>query len=57
MPDDPTRAEDHERVTLKDAQQILYWCKRFGCTPDQLVAAVRNGGVVADDVERELKRR
>jgi hypothetical protein len=47
---------DIERVNLNDAQKVLYWCMKFGCTPDRLVAAIRNGGVMAKDVEAELKR-
>ena len=33
------------------------WSGKFGCTPDQLKAAVKKVGVMAKDVEAELKRK
>jgi hypothetical protein len=32
-----------------------YWCGKYGCTPEQLKAAVKKVGVMAKDVEKELK--
>ena len=43
-----TSAEDYE---------VRYWSGKFGCTHDELKAAVRKVGVMEKDVEAELRRR
>lgn len=59
MADDPTKKgpADRERINVHEPYEVEYWSKKFGCTPDQLRAAVRKVGVMAKDVEAELKRR
>lgn len=59
MADDKTktRPQDAQRINVHEDYEIQYWCKKFGCTPDQLRAAVQKVGVMADAVEQELKRR
>ena len=37
--------------------EVAYWTKKFGCTKEQLQAAVKKVGVSAKAVEEELKRR
>ena len=59
MPDDPTKkaAADRERINVHEPYEVEYWSKKFSCTPDQLRAAVQKAGVMASDVEKELRRR
>ena len=52
-----TRAQDAVRVNVHEGYEVGYWCGRFGCTSDELKAAVRKVGVMAKDVEAELKTR
>lgn len=46
---------DRLRVNVNEPHEVKYWCSKFGCTEDQLRAAVRRVGVMAADVERALK--
>ena len=48
---------DRARVNVNEDYEVRYWCGKFGCTEAQLRAAVRAVGVMADDVERELKKK
>jgi hypothetical protein len=52
-----TRPQDAERVNVHEDYEVQYWCGKFGCTPDQLKAVVKKVGVIAKDVEAELKRK
>ena len=58
MPDDKTKKipQDADRVDSNDPNEIAYWCNKINCTLEQLKQAVKNVGVMADDVEREIKR-
>jgi hypothetical protein len=47
--------QDRSRVNVNEDYEVRYWCDKFGCTEDELRAAVDKVGVMADDVERELK--
>ena len=49
VPADPTR------INLQDNDEILYWSQKFGVTNEQLIAAVRSAGVMANDVALALK--
>ena len=42
---------------MHEDYEVQYWCGKFGCTPDQLKAVVKKVGVIAKDVEAELKRK
>jgi len=57
MPDDKskTRPQDAERVNVHEEYEVKYRCGKYGCTPEQLKAAVKKVGVMAKDVEKELK--
>lgn len=46
-----------ERVNVHEDYEVRHWCGKFGRTPEQLKAAVKKVGVMAKDVEAELKRR
>jgi hypothetical protein len=48
--------QDRARVNVNEAWEVTYWCKEFGCTPDQLRAAVKAVGVMVVDVRRHLKK-
>jgi len=59
MSDDKSkrRPQDASRVNIHEPYEVEYWCEKFGCTKPQLIDAVQKVGVMADDVEKELKRR
>jgi hypothetical protein len=44
-------------IDLADAAAIRQWCDTFGCTEEQLRAAVRHVGAVPSDVRMHLGRR
>ena len=46
---------DRARVNVNETHEVRYWTQKFNCTPEQLRAAVAKAGVMADDVERELR--
>jgi len=58
MADDKTntRPQDAQRVNVQEGYELRYWTRKFGCTEEQLRAAVARVGVMAKDVEAELKR-
>ena len=45
-----------ERINIHDSAAIERWSRRFGCTPGQLVHAVRAVGVLAADVDEYLEQ-
>jgi hypothetical protein len=59
MADDPSLrgVADRSRVNVNQPHELRSWCAKFGCTEDQLRAAVASVGVMASDVERFLKSR
>jgi hypothetical protein len=50
-----TSGRDRQRINIHEDYEVRYWSQRFGCTPEQLKAAVEKVGVMVDNVERELK--
>ncbi len=46
MSDDLTKRgpADRHKVSLAEEHEVRYWCKEFGCTPEQLKAAVLSKG-------------
>ena len=48
---------DAQRVNVGEDYEVRYWTDKWSVTPEQLRAAVDKVGVMADDVERELRRR
>jgi len=52
-----TRPQDAKRVNVNEDYEVRYWTQKFGATAEQLKAAVKKVGVMAVDVEAELKRR
>lgn len=56
MSDDLTKKgpADASRVNLHETWEVEYWCKKFGCTAAQLIAAVHAVGPFVADVRRHL---
>jgi hypothetical protein len=52
-----TTPQDAERINIHEDHEVRYWIKRFGVTPEELEDAVAKVGVMAKDVESELKRK
>jgi hypothetical protein len=48
--------QDRNRINTSEDWELRYWTKEFGVTEDQLKAAVKAVGPVADDVRRHLKK-
>ena len=59
MADDKSKTgpQDAARANVNEDYEVKYWSGKFGCTAEQLKAAVKKVGVMANDVEAELKRR
>lgn len=57
MADDKTKSggQDRSRISLSEEYEVRDWCKKFGCTADQLKAAVKAVGNEAAAVESYLK--
>ena len=57
MPDDKSirGPQDASRVNVNQDHEVAYWCRKFGCTPSELKAAVKAVGVSSSAVERHLK--
>jgi hypothetical protein len=57
MADDKSKTapQDADRVNVHEDYEVTYWTKKFGVTADQLKAAAKKVGVMATDVEKELK--
>jgi hypothetical protein len=49
--------QDRARINVNEEHEVRYWTEKFGCTPEQLRAAVNVAGVMADSVENYLKRK
>jgi len=56
MSDDLTkrRPQDSSKINVHESWELSYWCKHFGCTPEQLKAAVNAVGVSVEAVRRHL---
>jgi len=50
-----TAPQDAQRINVHEDYEVRYWSTKFGCTEEQLKAAVKKVGVMAKDVEAELK--
>lgn len=47
---------DRSRINVHEDYELRYWSDKFGCSHDQLKAAVKAVGVMAADVEAYLKK-
>ena len=50
------RPQDASKVNVHETWEVEYWCKKFGCTKAQLIAAVNAVGTSAIAVEKHLKK-
>jgi hypothetical protein len=51
MPDDPRlREQDSKTIALHEPQEVRTWCRVFGCSEAELVAAVAARGKSAKAV-------
>jgi hypothetical protein len=48
---------DRARINVNEDYEVRYWTGKFGCTAEQLRAAVKAVGVMAADVEKQLKKK
>ena len=51
------KARDLSRINVNIPEDVLYWCREFGCTEASLQVAVRKVGSSADAVRREITGR
>ena len=51
-----TSPQDAQRINVHEDYEVQYWSTKFGCTEEQLKAAVKKVGIMVEDVEAELKR-
>lgn len=58
MPDDTTKTgpADRKRINIHEEYELRDWSEKFGVTSEVLKQVVEKVGVMADDVERELKK-
>jgi hypothetical protein len=58
MSDDKNKlgGADRSRVNVHEGYEVEYWTRRFGCSAEELKAAVKKVGVMVKDVEAELKK-
>lgn len=58
MPDNLTKKipQDASKVNVNEPYEVVYWCKKFGCTEAQLRAAVKAVGTKASAVQTHLKK-
>ena len=59
MADDNSKSinADRARINVNEDYELRDWSKKFGVTPEELKAAVSKVGVMAADVEKELKKK
>ena len=59
MADDKSKRgpADRDRVNINETYEVRHWTEKFGCTEQQLRAAVKAVGVMAKDVEAFLKKK
>lgn len=48
--------QDASKVNINQSYEVVYWCNKFNCTEAQLKKTVAKVGVMADDVEKDIKR-
>lgn len=46
--------QDRARINVNEPWEVRWWCQHFGCTEQQLRAAVQAVGVSADRVRQHL---
>lgn len=49
--------QDRARINVNESWEVEWWCKELGCTAAQLREAVKEVGVMADDVRRYFRNK
>lgn len=49
-----TGSPDNDTIDINDPNEIRNWCRSFGCTKDDLIAAVKAVGKSAKKVKDHL---
>jgi hypothetical protein len=49
--------QDRTRINVNQEHELRYWTEKFGCTADELRAAVSAVGPMAEAVEQQVKGR
>ncbi|HEV7622278.1 MAG TPA: DUF3606 domain-containing protein [Flavisolibacter sp.] len=59
MSDDKKRVgnPDRQRISLSEEYEVQDWSEKFGVSPEELKAAVKQVGSNATDVEEFLKKK
>jgi hypothetical protein len=47
---------DASRINVHEDYELRYWSQKFGVSAEELKAAVKSAGVMAKDVEAQLKK-
>ena len=47
---------DRLKIDVRDAWELRWWCRQFGCTEAQLKAAIDMIGAIAGNVRKYLAR-
>ena len=50
------RQPDTSQIDVNQIGEVIHWCRRFGCSQEQLRAAVKAVGACADDIRSYLGR-
>ena len=50
------QAADRLKSDVRDAWELRWWCRKFGCTGTQLKAAIDAIGAIAGNVRKYLAR-
>ena len=48
--------QDRTRININEDYEVRDWARKFGVTPEQLIAAVKKVGSQAADVQKLLAR-
>ena len=57
MPEQKTPPGGSHHIDLTKETEVLYWCRIFDVTMEQLRDAVHHAGHQADEVERYLRQK
>jgi hypothetical protein len=47
-------AADRSRINMQEDYEVRYWTQKWNVSQEQLAAAVREAGVMVEDVARKL---
>jgi len=47
---------DASRINVHEDYELRYWSQKFGVTAEEIKSALKTAGVMAKDVEAQLKK-